>query len=157
VDTLTEDRPGAFHRIQPGKSFARAKIHDMKDKSSSPFEQVKSGFWKAIGGTIATGLLIGLWELLVKYTRIFPGLVMRWVESLIPQGKAAATISRDLWIAGFSLSAVSFLFVFWRENKYVSHMYMRRDAFEAGKIKPTDLTEEEFHFIHSHWPELFQP
>jgi hypothetical protein len=129
----------------------------MKEESSSPLQQVKSGFWKAIGGTVGAGLVYGIWGLLVKYTKIIPGKVSHWVGSLIPIDTRAATISRDLWHLGLGLLAFSFLYAFWRENKYVSRMYVKRDALEAGKIKPTDLTVEEFHFIHSHWPDLFRP
>jgi len=36
-------------------------------------------------------------------------------------------------------------------------MYVKRDLIEAGKLKPEDLTPEEFHFIYVHWPNLFPP
>jgi hypothetical protein len=129
----------------------------MKEEDSSPLEQVKSGFWKAIGGTIGTAIVIGLWQLLRKYTKIIPSKVIHWAESLIPQGKEAETISRDLWYLGLSVLALSFLYVVWRENKYVSHMYVKRDALEAGELKASDLTHEEVDFIKSHWPDLFSP
>jgi hypothetical protein len=128
----------------------------MKEESSSPFEQVKSGFWKGIGASIATGLVLGVWQLL-QYTKIIPGAVVRWIEGLIPKEIEAQIISRDLWHFGLGVLVFSFLYVVWRENKYVSHMYVKRDALEAGKIKASDLTKEEFHFIFVHWPDLFPP
>jgi hypothetical protein len=128
----------------------------MKEESSSPFEQAKSGFWKAVGAAIGTGLMYGIWALLVKYTKLIPSMVIQLVENLIPQGKEAENISHDLWHLGLGLLTFSFLYVAWRENKYVSRMYVKRDALEAGKIKPGDLTLEEMYFIKSHWPDLFQ-
>jgi hypothetical protein len=83
-------------------------------------------------------------------------MAIRLVVSLIPTDTRAATISHDLWISGLSLAIFSFLYVLWRENKYVSHMYVKRDALEAGKITPGSLTLEEYHFIYSHWPDLFK-
>lgn len=126
----------------------------MKEESSSPFEQVKSGFWKAIGATIATGFLWGIWWLL-QYIKIIPGAVIHLVESLKPQGTEIDKISHYLLYFGLSVLVFSFFYVVWRENKYVAHMYVKRDALEAGKIKATDLTKEEFHFIYIHWPHLF--
>jgi|ERR1039458_69520 hypothetical protein len=128
----------------------------MKESDSSPFEQVKSGFWKGIGATIATGFLWGTWQLL-QYTKIIPGAVLHWVSGLTLQEKETQKISHYLWCLGLGVLAFSFLYVLWRENKYVSHMYVKRNALEAGKIKPGDLTLEELVFIKGHWPNLFPP
>ena len=114
----------------------------MKEESSSPIAEVKSGFWKAIGGSLATGFLWILWKLL-QYIKIIPSAASHWVSKLIPKQDQADAISRHLWHFGLGLLAISFVYVFWRENKYVSHMYVKRDALEAGKLKPGDLTLEE--------------
>ena len=83
-------------------------------------------------------------------------MAIHWEESLIPQVKEAGKIARDLWHLGLGVLAFSFFYVVWRENKYVEHMYVKRDALEAGKLKASDLTPEEFDFINGHWPELLE-
>jgi hypothetical protein len=105
----------------------------MKEEKSSPFGQVWDGFLKALGGAMATGFLWGLWKLLA-WIKIIPGVATRLVVRLIPTETEAHTASRFLWRLGGGLIAFSFFYVFWRENKYVSHMYRKRDALEAGKF-----------------------
>ncbi|HXT11043.1 MAG TPA: hypothetical protein VN873_05715 [Candidatus Angelobacter sp.] len=126
----------------------------MKEEKSSPIQQVIDGFWKGIGAGIAGGFLLVLGRLL-QYIKLIPGEAVRWVSNLIPTQKGASTASHLLWRFGLGVIVVSFFYVFWRENKYVSRMYKKRDALELGLLKPEDLTPEEFTFIHSHWPELF--
>ena len=51
---------------------------------------------------------------------------------------------------------IPFSYTFIREWIYVDRIYVLRDLVEAKKLKPTDLTDEQFRFIYDHWPELFK-
>src|ERR1035437_2391623 len=68
-------------------------------------------------------------------------------------------IPRILWLSAVVWSLVTIPFAvgnLWREHNYVSRMYVKIGALEAGKINVADLTAEERDFIKLHRPELFR-
>ncbi|MGB8367652.1 MAG: hypothetical protein ACLPYZ_04825 [Limisphaerales bacterium] len=129
----------------------------MKQSDSSlkelAFVALWTGFWTAVGGGIATGL----WLLTKAYIPALAAKLIRVAFHLLPTQKGLLTLSHALYWICIPMLVIPFSYVFIRENRYVSQMYEKRDALEAGTLKPGDLTLEERYFIESHWPELFKP
>jgi hypothetical protein len=110
-----------------------------------------TGFWTTAGAGIATGL----WLLTKAYIPSLAATVIRAAFHLLPTQKELLTLSHALYWICIPMLVIPFSYTLIKEWRYVDRMYVKRDALEAGKIKPTDLTEEEFHFIYVHWPDLF--
>jgi len=95
-----------------------------------------------------------LW--LLEHRKLIPVEMAKILEAILPSQPALLKISHALYWVCIPMLLIPFSYTFWVENRYVSKMYIKRDALEAGTIKPGDLTLEERYFIESHWPELFK-
>jgi hypothetical protein len=94
---------------------------------------------------------------LASHTSTLPGAMAHWVAALLPQSSAGKTILHILFRVAVPVIAILFSFKILKEWIYVDRMYVLRDLVEAGKLKPADLTPEQYHFIFIHWPDLFKP
>ena len=107
-----------------------------------------TGFVGKLGDVAATWLL--------ENRQIIPIWLAHSALVFLPSQKALLTLSRDLYWVCIPMLVIPFSYTFIREWIYVDRMYVKRDLLEAGKLKPSDLTREEFNFIYVHWPDLFK-
>jgi hypothetical protein len=116
------------------------------------FVALWTGFWTALGG----GIFAGFCLLIKTYVPLVAILAIQAASYLLPNTKEILAICHASYWICIPMIVIPFSYVFWRENKYVSHMHKKRNALEAGKLRPLDLTHEEIDFIHSRWPDLFK-
>jgi hypothetical protein len=127
-------------------------FHDIKKPSVSPKRLALVALCTGFVGEF--GKLAADW--LVAHRQQIPEYVVHLVVSILPSQKALLTLSHDLYWICTPMLVIPFSYVFIREWIYVDRIYVLRDLVEAKKLKPTDLTPEQFRFIYDHWPELFK-
>jgi hypothetical protein len=115
---------------------------------------LKLSGWLAVG---ILGSLIAYY--LVESSLLAPLKQHNPIDTATKWLSSSVAIPRILWLSAVVWSLVTLPFAIgnlWREHIYVGRMFVKIDALESGRIKVTDLTDEERGFIKLHRPEYFK-